>query len=284
MLANPEGPLAAESDVLTARVFAERHPGCFRTTRNIVGMRGRCPRPISGQGATVTDSDYDDFAEAYARQNETGLFNAYYEQPAMLRLAGDVRGRRILDVGCGSGPTIAKLREAGADVSGFDRSAGMIGFARERLGQHVDLRVADLADPLPYADAEFDDAIASLVLHYLEDWAGPLTELRRVLKPGGRLLVSVNHPVIFPVVYPDSDYFAITKYTEDYDFAGHKVWLTFFHRPVHTMTDSFSAAGFRITSISEPPPAPDTPIELLPDGLEPGKSFLCFLFFLLEAN
>ena len=50
------------------------------------------------------------------------------------------------------------------------------------------------------------------------------------------------------------------------------------------MTDSFSAAGFRITSISEPPPAPDTPIELLPDGLEPGKSFLCFLFFLLEAN
>ena len=129
----------------------------------------------------MTDSDYDDFAEAYARQNETGLFNAYYEQPAMLRLAGDVRGRRILDVGCGSGPTIAKLREAGADVSGFDRSAGMIGFARERLGQHVDLRVADLADPLPYADAEFDDAIASLVLHYLEDWAGPLTELRRVL-------------------------------------------------------------------------------------------------------
>ena len=223
MLANPEGPLAAESDVLTARVFAERHPGCFRTTRNIVGMRGRCPRPISGQGATVTDSDYDDFAEAYARQNETGLFNAYYEQPAMLRLAGDVRGRRILDVGCGSGPTIAKLREAGADVSGFDRSAGMIGFARERLGQHVDLRVADLADPLPYADAEFDDAIASLVLHYLEDWAGPLTELRRVLKPGGRLLVSVNHPVIFPVVYPDSDYFAITKYTEDYDFAGQSV-------------------------------------------------------------
>ena len=60
----------------------------------------------------MTDSDYDDFAEAYARQNETGLFNAYYEQPAMLRLAGDVRGRRILDVGCGSGPTIAKLRAA----------------------------------------------------------------------------------------------------------------------------------------------------------------------------
>ena len=231
----------------------------------------------------ITDSDFDDFAEAYARQNETGLFNAYYEKPAMLGLAGDVSGRRILDAGCGSGPTMAKLRQAGAEVAGFDRSAGMIGFARERLGQEADLRVADLADPLPYGDAEFDDVVASLVLHYLEDWSGPLAELRRVLKTGGRLLVSVNHPVIFPVVYPDSDYFAVTKYTEDYDFAGHKVWLTFFHRPLHTMTDSFTSAGFRITAISEPPPAPDTPPELLPDGLEPGKSFLCFLFFVLEA-
>lgn len=69
----------------------------------------------------MTDSDYDDFAEAYARQNETGLFNAYYEKPAMLGLAGDVRGRRILDAGCGSGPTMATLREAGAEVAGFDR-------------------------------------------------------------------------------------------------------------------------------------------------------------------
>lgn len=62
-------------------------------------------------------TDYDDFAEAYARQNETGLFNAYYEKPAMLGLAGNVSGRRILDAGCGSGPTMAALRQAGADVA-----------------------------------------------------------------------------------------------------------------------------------------------------------------------
>lgn len=231
----------------------------------------------------MTDSDYDGFAEAYAQQNETGLFNAYYEKPAMLRLAGDVSGRRILDAGCGAGPTLAELRAAGATIAGFDRSAAMIALARERLGPDTDLRVADLADPLPYADAEFDDVVASLVLHYLEDWSKPLAELRRVLEPGGRLLISVNHPVIFPVVYPDSDYFAVTKYTEDYDFSGHKVWLTFFHRPLHVMTDSFTSAGFRISAISEPPPAPDTPAEVLPEGLEPGKSFLCFLFFVLEA-
>lgn len=52
----------------------------------------------------MTASDYDDFANAYSAENESNLFNAYYEGPAMLGLAGEVSGRRILDAGCGSGP------------------------------------------------------------------------------------------------------------------------------------------------------------------------------------
>lgn len=231
----------------------------------------------------MTATDYDEFATAYTVENESNLFNAYYERPAMLRLAGDVAGRRILDAGCGSGPLAAELRERGAAVSGFDASAAMVDLARQRLGEDADLRVADLAAPLPYADGEFDDVLASLVLHYLEDWTGPLAELRRVLKPGGRLLVSVNHPGAYPIVHPDGDYFAVTKYSEDYTFDGQVVWLTFWHRPLHAMTDSFARGGFRIVSLSEPPPAPDTPDEVLPPGLQPGQSFLCFLFFVLEA-
>jgi SAM-dependent methyltransferase len=159
----------------------------------------------------------------------------------------------------------------------------MIDLARQRLGEEADLHVADLGTPLPFADAEFDDAVASLVLHYLEDWAGPLAELRRVLKPGGRLLVSVNHPSAYAIVYPEADYFAVTKYSEDYTFDGQVTWLTFWHRPLHAMTDAFAAAGFRIATVSEPPPAPDTPPEVLPPGLEEGKSFMCFLFFVLDA-
>lgn len=234
-------------------------------------------------GETI-DSNYDDFAEAYAAENEAGLFNAYYEKPAMLRLAGDVAGRRVLDAGCGAGPTAAALRDAGATVTGFDVSAAMIDLARRRLGDDVDLHVADLAAPLPFVDDEFDDVVASLVLHYLEDWSGPLAELHRVLRPGGRLLLSVNHPVIFPVVYPDADYFAVTRYSEDYTMSGRTVRLTFFHRPLHAMTDAFTAAGFRITAISEPAPAADVPHALLEQhGLQAGQSFLCFLFFVLEA-
>jgi ubiquinone/menaquinone biosynthesis C-methylase UbiE len=231
----------------------------------------------------MTTADYDRFAEAYAVENETGLFNAHYARPAVLDLAGEVTGRRILDVGCGSGPLAAALRDRGAVVAGFDASAAMVDLARRRLGEDANLRVADLAAPLPYADASFDDVVASLVLHYLEDWSGPLAELRRVLAPGGRLLVVVNHPAAYAIVYPEADYFATTRYSEDYTFDGQTVWLTFWHRPLHAMADAFAAAGFRITTISEPPPAPDTPAEVLPPGLEEGQSFMCFLFFVLEA-
>ncbi len=118
----------------------------------------------------------------------------------MLALAGDVTGRRILDADCGSGPLFAALRDRGAVVSGFDASSGMLALARRRLGDGADLRVADLGGPLPYPDDAFDDVVASLVLHYLEDWGPAPAELRRVLRPGGRLIASVDHPFAIPLI------------------------------------------------------------------------------------
>lgn len=230
----------------------------------------------------MTAADYDGFAEAYSTQNDSGFFNAHYARPEMLRLAGDVAGRRILDAGCGSGPLSAALLARGAVVTGFDVSAAMVDLARQRLGDDADVHVADLAAPLAFADAEFDDVVASLVLNYLEDWAAPLAEFHRVLKPGGRLFVAVNHPAAYAIGYAEADYFALTRYSEDYVFGDQTVWLTFWHRPLHAMADAFAAAGFRIAMISEPPPAPDTPPELLPLDLD-GRSFIGFIFFALEA-
>jgi SAM-dependent methyltransferase len=111
-------------------------------------------------------NDYDVLAEAYTAENEDSLINAYYARPAILALAGGVAGRRILDVGCGSGPLFAALRDRGAIVTGFDSSAGMLEQARRRLGDDADLHVADLGSPLPFPDGAFDDVIACLVLHY----------------------------------------------------------------------------------------------------------------------
>ncbi|MEL6981053.1 MAG: methyltransferase domain-containing protein [Actinomycetota bacterium] len=225
---------------------------------------------------------YDGFAQAYADDNESSLFNAYYERPAMLELAGDVDGRRVLDAGCGSGLLASALRARGAQVAGFDASPAMVELARNRLGEDAAIHVADLAERLPFDDAEFDDVVASLVLHYLADWTAPLAEMRRVLRPGGRVLLSVNHPAIFKLANLEADYFALTEWSEEYTFSGETAVLTYWHRPLQAMTAAFTDAGFRISVISEPPVAADTPPELLAD-LDGRTRFLCFLFFVLEA-
>lgn len=243
------------------------------------------PRPDKPAQSAEPDqaNDYDSFARAYAADNEDNLQNAYYERPAMVALAGQVSGRRILDAGCGAGPLSAALCDAGAHMSGIDASAGMLALARQRLGEQADLRVGDLSEPLPFADGAFDDVVASLVLHYLRDWGPTLAEMRRVLRPGGRLIASVQHPFAdYALQDPRPDYFATTSYREEFTFSGQSVPLKFWRRPLHAMTDAFTAAGFHLRHISEPQPDPAAR-ELFPEGFQALSTQIAFLFFVLEA-
>jgi SAM-dependent methyltransferase len=146
---------------------------------------------------------------------------------AILALAGDVAGRRVLDAGCGSGALAAPLRERGALVTGADSSAGMLALARERLGPGVPLHQADLGEPLPFPDAAFDDVTASLVLHYLRDWAPVLREFRRVLQPAGRLIISTHHPFMDHALAGGSDYFATYNITEEWTKGGRSALMSF---------------------------------------------------------
>jgi SAM-dependent methyltransferase len=255
------------------------------------GTSARPTSPSAVPAEPPTVNDYDGIAEAYSAENEANLVNAYYERPAMLALAGDVAGRRILDAGCGAGPLLAALRDRGAIVTGFDKSAGMLKLARRRLGDDADLRVARLGSPLPFPDDTFDDVTASLVLHYLEDWGAALAELRRVLKPGGRLIVSVDHPFAVHLMYreggrkagQEADYFATANRIEEWTMGGQTALMSFWDRPLHAMTDAFTAAGFQIAVISEPAPAPAAR-ELFPGEIAASPRFLGFLFFVLQAG
>lgn len=96
---------------------------------------------------------------------------------------------RLLEVGCGWGEFAARVQEElGAAVVAIDLSPRMVELARER---GVDARVGDVQD-LPFEDESFDCAIANWMLYHAPDIDGALTELARVLRPGGRLVAATN--------------------------------------------------------------------------------------------
>ncbi len=222
---------------------------------------------------------YDTFASDYAADNESNLVNSHYERPAMLKLLGDVNGEKVLDAGCGAGPLAAELGSRGAIVSGFDASSEMIAIARRKLGPAVDLRVAELGAKLAYSDDSFDCVAASLVLHYLEDWGPALAELHRVLRPGGRLVLSVHHPFVYRLMFPERDYFVTAEWSSTSTFMGTEVELTYWHRPLHAMMGAFAEAGFEVAALDEPPISANTPRQLIPPHLGGRRSFLSFIFF-----
>jgi hypothetical protein len=79
------------------------------------------------------------------------------------------------------------------------------------------------------------------------------------------------------------DYFATYSYAAEWTIGGQAALLRFWTRSLHAMTGAFTAVGSRISVISEPAVAPDTPSELLPDDITEDRRFLCFLFFVLRA-
>ena len=101
----------------------------------------------------------------------------------------EVAPRRVLEVGCGPGEAAERIaRELGADVVAVDVSERMVELARAR---GVDARVGDVQE-LPFADGEFDCALAAWVLFHVSDLNGALAELARVLRAGGRLVAVTN--------------------------------------------------------------------------------------------
>lgn len=106
-------------------------------------------------------------------------------------LAAVAGAGRVLDAGCGSGRLTVALAQAGALVTGIDTNASQLEQARGRAaeaGVELNLVEADFNAPLPFADASFDAVTSRLALMAAGEAVTTLTELRRVLEPGGRLV------------------------------------------------------------------------------------------------
>lgn len=111
------------------------------------------------------------------------------ETPALIGSPGSLAGQRVLEVGCGRGVGLEILLAFGAaQVTGFDLDPKMVSLAQKRLSRYdgrAHVFVGD-AEAIDAPDATFDAVIDYGILHHVPNWPQALTEIARVLKPGGR--------------------------------------------------------------------------------------------------
>jgi len=220
---------------------------------------------------------YDSFAAEYDSHALTAPYNALYDRPATLDLIGDVRGQRVLDVGCGPGFYAAELLSRGAEVLGCDASPNMIELARAKVGDQTDLRVHSLDEPFEWLDdLSIDVVVNALVYHYVNDRPGFLSEMHRVLRPDGVLVISTHHPTADWHRLGGS-YFAVAAVTEKWS----KGWqVTAWRMPLTQLTAEFAEAGFLIERLVEPPPDPVMALSH-PESFEKLSAEPGFIFFRL---
>jgi SAM-dependent methyltransferase len=150
-------------------------------------------------------------------------------------LIGEVRpGERVLDLGCGAGRFVAALREAGADPVGVELAEAALERARVNA-PGADLRLVEADGSLPLEHASVDLVWCSEVLEHVPDTAHLLLEVRRVLRPGGRLLVTVPDHGRFRTVL-----IVLTRFESHFDPLGQHV--RFYTR--RSLASTLEHAGF----------------------------------------
>ncbi|MCL2884967.1 MAG: class I SAM-dependent methyltransferase, partial [Oscillospiraceae bacterium] len=194
-------------------------------------------------------------------------------------LIGDVHSLKILDAGCGNGEYSAMLREKEVDVIGCDGSAGMLKIAKAAYPLCTFDEV-DLLAILPYKDNQFDMVLCNLTLMDLDPIQGTVSEIFRVLKPGGRFLFSIIHPAFYISDWEkDEQGIAISKKVTGYitprvekqDFWG---TTTHYHRPLSYYFNTLADCGFRLKKMYEPSvyekeKLPDIPLYLFAEFQKP---------------
>jgi SAM-dependent methyltransferase len=186
---------------------------------------------------------------------------------ADLRLGGDVRGKRVLDVGCGGGENAVALARQGAHVIALDRSTAQLHLARTRTDAsevRVEFHESDAADLAFLRADSIDLAFAIGVLGEIEDIDRLFRQVHRVLRPGAAFVCAYDHPVALTVGRDDGgpgalplgrlevrrSYFdpAPLEVTRD----GER--FTLFPHTIATVFAAFHRAGYRVDTLLEPEP------------------------------
>ncbi len=176
-------------------------------------------------------------------------------------LLGEVAGRRVLEVGCGAAQCSRWLAAQGGHPVALDLSAAQLDHAR-RLGASTGIAVplvqAD-AEQLPFADGAFDAACSAYgAVPFVTDSAAVMREVARVLRPGGRWVFSVTHPIRWGFrddpgpggLVAEDSYFDRSPYVEE-DEDGNATYVEH-HRTLGDRVREIVAAGLTLVDLVEP--------------------------------
>jgi SAM-dependent methyltransferase len=227
-----------------------------------------CYRPVSAdETLRANRRDWDAGADEYQAAHGDFLGDVGFiwcpegVDEASARLLGEVSGRRVLEVGCGAAQCARWLLTRDASVVGLDLSFRQLQHSR-RIDAATGLRVPVVcasATELPLADASFDAACSAFgALPFVADIGAVMRGIARVLRPGGRWVFSVVHPLRWG--FPDDpssrgltmmrSYFDRTPYVEE-DSAGVASYVEH-HHTLGDWVRALSAAGFRVVDLVEP--------------------------------
>jgi 2-polyprenyl-3-methyl-5-hydroxy-6-metoxy-1,4-benzoquinol methylase len=199
------------------------------------------------------------------RNNNVGISaNDLIEIPQLFELIGDVKGKAILDIGCGAGGHDRKLIDLGAkSVMGIDISEKMIEEAIKNNNTNNILYKRLSMNNLEEIDMKFDLVISSLAIHYVDDYEGLCKKVYNLLNDGGYFIFSHGHPMDSAVilnnyennyvVIDDKKYFLISDYNNEGKRISH--WFVdgveTYHRTMSHLVNGLIDAGFVIERLNE---------------------------------
>lgn len=184
-------------------------------------------------------------------------------------IIGDVRGRDVLELGCGGGQCSIALASEGANVTGIDLSRAQLEYAQQLVdteapGATVPFVEGDIT-MVPFASESFDLVFNAYVFQWVGDLPGAFAETARVLRPGGRFVFSTPHP-FFDIVDPDThrvedSYYETGRQVEADTDVG--LDMVTYRHSISEIHDALTDAGFVVDRVIEPGTSN-------PDDYEPG--------------
>ncbi len=227
-------------------------------------------------------------------EDDCSLYGPWAPPESELQLLGETRNQAILEVGCGAGQCSIALARQGARVTGLDLSAGQLAAAAARAaaaGVEVEWVEGSVEDLTSLSQMNFDLVIASYVLPYVTDLPGAFRAMAGVLKPGGRLIYALDHPLrtcFFDdvdeelVSYPSRSYFAADPFR--WSYPGPEIRLASQHRTIARWLDLGQEAGLRLVRLVEPEPPQALLDELWPedDPRAPLRNLPQAIIFIME--